>query len=260
MNIVLWTFIASIAINIVMFVPAFIFKTDKLTDVSYAVTFIVVAIAGFSASQQTPLHTLVFLLVLLWALRLGTFLFVRINKIKKDARFDKMRDKFIKFLQFWLLQGATVFVVMLSSTLGFSQSETSFDAFTTLGLISFFGGLLIESVADAQKYRFNSGPNKGTWIDQGVWRMSRHPNYLGEMMVWVGMYFVVFSSFTGYNMLWALISPLYIISLLLFVSGVPLLERAANKKWGSNKKYLDYKSEVPVLLPTPKSIKRCVSK
>ncbi|NDC94486.1 DUF1295 domain-containing protein, partial [bacterium] len=95
-----------------MFVPAFIYKTDKLTDISYAVTFAVVAIAGFLRSEQMTLHKIVLLLVLMWSLRLGTFLFIRINKMKKDVRFDGMREYFFKFLRFWLLQGATVFVVL----------------------------------------------------------------------------------------------------------------------------------------------------
>jgi steroid 5-alpha reductase family enzyme len=261
MNFILYALLVSIGINLVMFVPAFLLKTDKITDISYAVTFAAVAIAGFARSTQLSLHKLILVLTLAWSLRLGTFLFIRINKIGKDVRFDGMREKFFAFLRFWLLQGATVFVVMLAPVLGFMQNNVHVGVYAIIGSTIFILGLLIEAIADMQKFKFNSdSKNKGTWIDTGIWRMSRHPNYLGEMMVWTGMYVVVFSSLSGGNMLWALLSPLYIITLLLFVSGVPLLEKSADKKWGSDKKYQAYKAKVPVVLPSLSSINRIYSK
>jgi steroid 5-alpha reductase family enzyme len=259
MNFILYTLLVSIGINLVMFVPAFIFKTDKVTDISYAVTFAVVAISGYIRSEQTTLHKIILALVLLWSFRLGTFLFIRINKMKKDVRFDGMREHFFKFLQFWLLQGGTVFVVMLAASLGFMQKDTTVTLLTYAGIIIFVKGLAIEATADSQKFSFNGKlANKGKWIDVGIWRASRHPNYLGEMMVWIGMYFVVAPSLAAGNLLWALISPLYIIILLLFVSGVPLLEKSANKKWGSDPAFKKYKSEVPSVLPSLASVKRAL--
>jgi steroid 5-alpha reductase family enzyme len=243
-----------------MFVPAFIFKTDKLTDISYAVTFAVVAIAGFIRSEQTTLHKIILLLVLMWSLRLGTFLFIRINKMKKDARFDGMREYFFKFLRFWLLQGATVFVVLLAVSYAFMQKDPVITWLSILGIVVFVKGLAIEATADMQKFIFNGKPkNKGKWIDEGIWRASRHPNYLGEMMVWIGMYLVVLPSLTGNQWAWALLSPIYIVTLLLFVSGVPLLEKSADKKWGTNPAYKKYKKEVPSVLPTPESISRALN-
>ena len=260
MDFILWTLIVSIAINLIMFVPAYITQTDKLTDISYAVTFAVVAIAGFLRSEQQLLHYIVLFLVFLWSFRLGTFLLVRINKMKKDVRFDGMREHFFKFLRFWVLQGATVFVVMLAASYAFMQPATSITWVSILGIIIFLKGLALEATADMQKFNFNNdSKNKGTWIDLGVWRMSRHPNYLGEMMVWIGMYLTVISSLTGNQWLGALFSPLYIIVLLLFVSGVPLLEKSADKKWGTNPAYKKYKKEVPSVLPSLASIKRALS-
>ncbi|NBU33180.1 DUF1295 domain-containing protein [bacterium] len=259
MNFILWTLVVSIVINIIMFVPAFIYKTDKLTDISYAVTFAVVAIAGFLRSEQMTLHKIVLLLVLMWSLRLGTFLFIRINKMKKDVRFDGMREYFFKFLRFWLLQGATVFVVLLAASYAFMQKDPVITWLSILGIVVFVKGLAIEATADMQKFIFNGKPkNKGKWIDEGIWRASRHPNYLGEMMVWIGMYLVVLPSLTGNQWAWALLSPIYIVTLLLFVSGVPLLEKSADKKWGTNPAYKKYKKEVPSVMPTPKSISRAL--
>lgn len=257
MNFILFALLVSVGINLVMFIPAYLYKTDKITDISYAVTFAVVAVAGYSRSDQSALHKLVLVLVLLWSVRLGGFLFMRIQKIGKDVRFDGMREHFWLFLRFWLLQGLTVFVVMLGPILALSQKDTTFHLVTLLGIIIFGAGLIIEAVADMQKFRFGSNPkNKGAWIDTGIWRTSRHPNYLGEMMVWIGMYFVVVTSLSGYGAYVALLSPAYIVGLLLFVSGVPLLEKSADKKWGTDASYISYKQRVPTVLPTNRSVRR----
>jgi steroid 5-alpha reductase family enzyme len=240
-----------------MFIPAFILKSDKLTDISYSITFIVLAVFGFYRSTQNNLDKLILILVLLWAIRLGVFLFIRINKIGKDVRFDGMREHFLPFLRFWLLQGATVFVVMLAALLGYQQKYSNISILTFVGIIVFLSGFIIESVADAQKFRFSSEiKNKGHWIDVGIWRSSRHPNYLGEIMVWTGMYLVVATSLKTSELFIALLSPVFIISLLLFVSGVPLLEKSAQKKWGDQKEFNKYKNEVPVLIPNFGSVKR----
>lgn len=261
MEFLLWAFAVSVGINILMFIPAFIFKTDRLTDISYAVTFAVVAGAAFARSDQTFAHTVLLLAVLAWAARLGGFLLIRINKMGKDSRFDDMRDKFFSFLRFWLLQGVSVFVVLVASLLLWQESTTSLTVLSWVGLAVFVIGLLLEATADYQKFlfKFSGKRKKHEWIDEGVWRMSRHPNYLGEMMVWSGLYLFVLPSLSGTALYAGLISPLYIIALLLFVSGVPLLEKYAEKKWGSQDAFKAYKKEVPVLIPTPRSIKRALS-
>ena len=256
MNSLYVALLVSIGINIAMFIPAFMYKTDKITDISYAVTFAVVALYAYVQSSQQALHSIVLVLVLLWSLRLGSFLFIRIQKMGKDKRFDDKRDRFFAFLGFWLIQGATVFVVMLAPLLAFMQSEPRVTVLSVVGIAIWAVGLLLEATADAQKYAFNNNPaNKNKWIEEGVWKLSRHPNYLGEILIWLGMYAVVVPSLTGNNVFFAAISPLYIICLLLFVSGVPLLEKSANKRWGTIAAYKTYKKRVPVLVPTPRSIK-----
>ncbi len=259
MNMIVLALIVSLAINLIMFIPAYMFKTDKLTDISYSITFSVLAFFGYYRSVHNKLDTLILILVLVWAIRLGGFLFIRINKIGKDVRFDDMRDHFLAFLKFWLLQGSTVFIVMLAPILGFEQKNSRISLLTLIGIAVFLLGLVIESVADAQKFRFNSHIiNKGDWIDVGIWRASRHPNYLGEMLVWVGMYLVVASSLTSSGLLFALLSPIFIIVLIFFVSGIPLLEKSANSKWGKIQEFNKYKSEVPLLIPNIRSIKRII--
>jgi len=260
MEFLLWAFVASMGINIFMFVPAFIFKTDKLTDISYAVTFAFVASLAYWFSEQSLAHTLLLFAIIAWSLRLGGFLLIRINKMGKDSRFDGRREKFWSFLSFWLLQGASVFVVLVASLLLFDTAEPVVTWLSWVGLFVFASGLLLEAAADIQKFRFKfSGKKKRQeWIDEGVWRMSRHPNYLGEMMVWSGLYIFALPSLSGLAVYSGLISPLYIIGLLLFVSGVPLLEKYADKKWGDKKAFQQYRKEVPLLVPTPSSIKRAL--
>lgn len=256
MNFILWMLMTAVAINLIMFVPAYIYKTDKLTDISYAITFIVVALAGYFKSQETLSQLIVLILVFLWALRLGGFLFIRIRRLKKDNRFDGIREKFFVFIRFWVLQGVSVFIILIPSILLWRQTTTTIGWVSIIGAAIFASGLLLEATADIQKYRFYIQKKSDTWIDSGVWRASRHPNYLGESMVWLGIYLFLFASLSADQKLVALIGPLYIICLLLFVSGIPLLEKSANKKWGANKKYLEYKSEVPVFIPSISSLRR----
>lgn len=229
--------IFAIGFNVLMFIPAFIFKTDKLTDMSYSLTFIGLITYIFFSKTYSVGVLLLSLMVLVWALRLGIFLFVRINKQKKDDRFDNMRNSFFAFLGFWLLQGFTAWIILIPVIF--------FDGrYYIIGLFIWLLGLLIESFADAQKFSFKKNPkNKVKFIQSGLWKYSRHPNYFGEMLCWIGVYI-----FAGV-WLWGLVSPLYIIILLLFVSGVPLLEKKADKIWGNNKDYQKYKRETSVLIP-----------
>lgn len=239
---ILIAFIVAIGINILMFIPAFVWKTDKLTDISYAVTFVVLAIYGLMISGATWPSIILALMVFGWAARLGSYLLIRIRKIKKDARFDDKRNNFWKFLGFWLLQGFTVWAVMFPSVLFFSNSVESLPAFAWLGLAVWVFGLLVEAIADIQKYRFINNPaNKGKWIESGLWKYSRHPNYFGEITLWVGVYLFTFFSLNDWQVYAGLIGPVYIASLILFVSGVPLLEKAADKRWGADPKYQQYK-------------------
>lgn len=250
MDLLMPAFLFSVIVNLLMFIPAFTYKTDKLTDISYALTFMGVATFSVLKSTQSIEHLILWTLVMLWASRLGIFLFVRINRMGKDKRFDGMRESFFKFIRFWLLQGVSVFVVLVSSVLLWQEQTPQLTILSFLGAFIFLIGLSLEATADYQKFVFTGkAQNKGKWIETGVWSISRHPNYLGEMLVWVGLYTFAVQSLGGNDKLIALVSPLYIILLLLFVSGIPLLEKSADKRWGSDKSYQAYKKRVPVLLP-----------
>jgi steroid 5-alpha reductase family enzyme len=230
-----------------MFIPAYFFKTDKLTDLSYAISFIVLILISFFSNSFTISKLILLAMVIFWSLRLGIFLFIRIRKMKKDSRFDDMRDKLFRFLGFWILQGVSVFIILIPSLFFLDLNKTRA---CYLGLGIWFIGLIIEATADIQKYKFKlDKKNKDKFIDIGIWKYSRHPNYFGEILCWVGVYVFVFLSFSISEKLIALIGPLFITTLLLFVSGIPLLEKYADKKWGKDKEYQEYKKNTNILIP-----------
>lgn len=241
--------LVSLAINLTMFVVAFWLQSDKLTDVSYAATFAAIAIWAFGISGKGWYRWLLLVMVLAWALRLGGFLLYRVIGKGKDARFDEMRGDFVKFGKFWLAQAITVWVMLLPSVLAFA-AQPRFTLVSTLGILVWIVGLGCESVADFQKLAFSKNPvNRGRWITSGIWRYSRHPNYFGEVLVWVGVYLYVVSSLPLLQALVGLVSPLFISILLLFVSGIPILERSADKRWGKLDAYQSYKRRTSILVP-----------
>lgn len=250
MHTILLFLLVSVGLNLLLFIPAFIYKTDKLTDMSYSITFLIVASYAYYKSAHTGGQFVMLAAVSIWAIRLGVFLLGRVLVNGKDKRFDDMRGSLLKFGRFWLLQGISVFIILLASSLFWQRASTNSNLLSGIGILVFAGGLVLETVADSQKRVFSSQPaNKGKWIATGVWSKSRHPNYLGEMLVWIGLYVFAFSSLSVTGKLVGLLSPLYIIVLLAFVSGIPLLEKSADKKWGTQQAYQDYKKRVPILIP-----------
>ena len=244
--------IISLVINIGMFIPAYFLKTDKLTDISYAITFVAISLYGLLSGQISTEKLILFILIFLWALRLGIYLLVRIRKIGRDKRFDGMRENFGRFIRFWLLQGTTVWLILLPSIFFFQNNIKTNSLLMYIGLIIFFIGLFVETISDIQKYRFiNKSENKGKWIESGLWKYSRHPNYFGEILLWLGVYFFTLQGLNGLEIIIGLISPIYIALLIIFVSGIPMLEKAANKRWGDNPKYQEYRKRTSMLLLLP---------
>jgi steroid 5-alpha reductase family enzyme len=242
----------SLVLNIIGFIIAFKLKTDKLTDFSYALSFVILnGLALIKAKQYNNLPQIImFSMVTLWSLRLGSYLVIRINKWGHDRRFDEMRSDFRKFLSFWVIQGFTVWAISLCSLLFIKYGVDKLNILSLAGVIVFLGALCLEASSDLQKFKFISDPkNKGKFIQTGLWARNRHPNYLGEIFVWVGVYIFAVSLFLeAKQVILALTSPLFIFIMIRFISGVPILERQANEKWGSSKAYQDYKSRSGLIL------------
>jgi len=234
--------------QILFFLIANAFKTDKLTDLAYGISFVILINYLFLNSSQTWFFILPTILVSAWGLRLASYLFIRILKIKKDQRFNQIRQKFWSFLGFWLLQALSIYAVSLSFIMAFTlgpQTNMVFSYWQILAITMAAIALGIEAVADVQKYRFKNNPNnRGQFIQTGLWKHSRHPNYLGEILFWWSLW-LYFLPILGHWSLIAIISPIYITVLIRFVSGVPLLEKDYAKRYG--KSWLDYQKKTRII-------------
>jgi steroid 5-alpha reductase family enzyme len=246
------SFAISLAVNAAFFAIAATRKTDVVTDLSYSLSFAVLAIVLPFAGARETVQLTASLLVLVWAVRLGGYLFRRILRTKVDHRFDEMRDKPLRFARFWLLQAITVAVVMLPVSYLLGRDDApGVGPWTIAGVALWLTGLLIEAVADAQKSSFRArDENRARFIASGLWRYSRHPNYFGEMLVWWGL-FVLAVPFLEGAAFAVVIGPVFITLLLLFVSGIPPLERSAEAKYGDDPAYRDYKRRTSILVPLP---------
>ncbi len=244
------------AIQWLMFIPAFINQTEKFFDLTGSATYISLAIFGLLIVEKVSTTQLIVAsCTLVWALRLGTFLYSRINREGGDGRFDEIKPNFFRFLNVWSIQGlwvtitsAAVIVVLTSN------HQTSLHPLLWVGLVIWIFGFIIEVVADHQKKSFRlKSENKGKFIVGGLWSRSRHPNYFGEIVLWLGIAVMAVPSLAGWQWL-ALSSPIFVFLLLNFVSGIPLLEKRADEKWGNEKAYQQYKLNTPVLIPKLRSI------
>ena len=233
------------------FVPAFILQTEKFYDLVGCLTYLSVLL--LAATYSPALQAADFLLLAMcavWALRLGVFLFWRIHKDGSDKRFNDIKPSFMRFLMAWTIQGLWVFLTLSAVLIAVSAPGAhAITAFTVVGGALWLIGFLAETVADAQKRAFKAQPSsKGRFIQTGLWRWSRHPNYVGEITLWVGIFVCAIPQLSGWQWV-AVISPLFIVVLLTKVSGVPMLEASADKQWGADADYQAYKARTPVLWP-----------
>ena len=244
-----------IGIQWVAWIPASVGKSERFYDLTGGLTYI--TLVGFSlwaGSRSEPISSrelIVSLLVVIWSLRLSSFLYLRIHRTGKDGRFDKLKTSSIRFLVPWTIQGLWVFLTMIVVIVINTQADSApaLGIWDGIGLSIWILGFSIEVIADNQKTVFNSEPNnEGKWIDCGLWSYSRHPNYLGEILLWTGIAFFGVSCFTGLEKI-AWISPLFIYLLLTKISGTPILDRRALEKWGDDSEYQIYREKTPLLFP-----------
>lgn len=247
------------------FLVAFWLQTEKFYDILGGLNFI--SLAAYSAlSAQSGLHpwsedprkiaiTSVFVCSRGWLL---LFLAWRAHERQGDSRFDGVTDKFWKFLIFWTAQGMWVLIISLpmlfvNSSAVWQPDSTTFDRLTFSG---FAGGVLLELVADTQKAIWVRAGRKGCFCQSGVWSLSRHPNYFGEMLQWWCAWSFAFSSGSGLtDVMWGLgiLSPLCTSQILLNIPETGVMQ--ANGK--SLKRYYDkvpeeyakYRQSTSILLP-----------
>ncbi len=236
-----------------VFIPSFINRTEHFFDLTGSLTFISTVLFTLMVIPEIYLRDVVIaLLVIIWAVRLGSFLFLRVRKDGGDGRFDIMKTKFWWFLMTWNIQGMWVFLSLAAGLAAMtSNQKLEADIFLLIGLVIWIIGFAIEVIADNQKSKFRSNSeNKDKFISTGIWSWSRHPNYFGEILLWIGITVIALPVLQGWQFI-TLISPIFIIFLLTQVSGVRLLELRGNKKWGDNEEYQRYIQNTSVLIPLP---------
>jgi steroid 5-alpha reductase family enzyme len=243
----------AVTIQWVAFVPAYVARTERYFDLTGSLTYLtLVAVALFFGPGPDARSTLLAVLVGVWAARLGSFLFRRILAEGSDRRFDEIKTSGARFFVAWTLQG-----LWISVTAGAALAAITSGRAAPLGLSAWAGlalwitGFAIEVVADRQKSRFRARPeNGGRFISTGLWAWSRHPNYFGEIVLWIGVALIALPALQGWQHA-TLVSPLFVILLLTKVSGVPLLEERAEERWGDDPEYRAYEARTPVLVPRP---------
>jgi steroid 5-alpha reductase family enzyme len=242
---------AAMIIQWLVFIPAYLLQTEKFFDLTGSITYIcVIALAVIFSSGMDNRSILVSVLVAIWAIRLGYFLFSRIKKAGKDDRFDEIKPSFIRFLNAWTIQGLwVIFTAAAALVVITTSNRKELDLFALIGFLLWTIGFTIEVASDYQKSRFKADPeNKGMFIQTGLWSRSRHPNYFGEIVLWVGVAVIALPVLQGWGWI-ALISPVFVTLLITRVSGIPQLENKADKKWGGQEEYEAYKKGTPVLIP-----------
>ncbi|MBO6555166.1 MAG: DUF1295 domain-containing protein [Pseudomonadales bacterium] len=243
---------AAFAIQWIMFVPAWIYQTEHYFDLTGSLTYISLVVIAVVLGQGDVRSLLIGALVVVWAIRLGSFLFARIRAAGEDRRFRSIKTDFLQFLMTWTLQGAWVSITLGAGLAAMtSAKEVPLGGFALAGLMLWLAGFAIEVLADNQKSRFKADPeNQDAFINVGLWRWSRHPNYFGEIVLWIGITVMAFPVLQGWQYA-TLISPIFVVVLLTKISGVRMLELRSDKKWGSDPVYQAYKSDTPVLMPRP---------
>ena len=241
-------------IHWIAYIPAYLFQTEKFYDLTGSVTYLsVVWFVFLSTYQSISLNfgnLILVLLISIWTIRLGLFLFMRIHKAGEDKRFRTIKTSASQFFMTFTLSGLWVTLCSMCALVAISSPEgLVMNALTYVGIILFIIGFGIEIVADNQKTAFRSiEANKDSFITSGLWSKSRHPNYFGEVLLWFAIAVISFSSLEGLQLV-TLISPVFTYILLVYVSGVRMLEDMNDKKWADNEQYKSYKKNTPMLFP-----------
>ena len=238
-------------IHWLVFIPSYLFKTEKYYDITGTIAYLVMtALAVFSTDELNLRSQVVAVLIVVWALRLGLFLFVRVFQVGEDKRFHEVKKSFLRFLVWFSMSALWVFLTTANAlTLILNNHPLIDDGYFLIGLMIWLIGFAFEVTADEQKKRFRNNPNnKGQFIRTGLWSISRHPNYFGEILIWVGMAIISFPVLSGWQYA-TLMSPLFVTLLLTRVSGINLLEASSDKKWGNMRSYQQYKQRTSVLVP-----------
>lgn len=240
-------------VNWLAFIPANLAKTERYYDLVGSLTYLsIIALAFMFSGPLDARASLAALMVAIWALRLGTFLFLRISVDGHDDRFDEIKVDPLRFLRAWTMQALwAVLTAACALVIITSNQKMPLEWIGKIGIGVWLIGFVIEVVADAQKRAFKRNPqNKGRFIRSGLWSWSRHPNYFGEIVLWCGMAVMAVPIMSGWQWV-TLVSPVFVLLLLTRVSGIPMLAEKAHKRWGDEAEFQHYLSTTARLFPRP---------
>ncbi len=251
MNAFTFILIIAVLLQVIFFIPSFLLKTEKYYDIVGSLTYIItISIAYFSVENKTMIDSIIYFYVMVWASRLGIYLFRRVRNDGKDIRFEKAKRHFFWFLQYWMGQALWVSLTACAAIIAIlSPEDNTLPVFAMIGMALWLSGFAIESISDYQKrvFRKENNPSE-SFIHTGLWARSRHPNYFGEITLWTGIAVIALNTLTGIEYI-TLISPVFVYILLTRMSGINLLERIADERYGHLEEYQRYKSTTPVLIP-----------
>jgi steroid 5-alpha reductase family enzyme len=224
-------------------------KRNDVADAGWGIGFLVVIASAVVQYGVSLVPLIVYLMIALWALRLSVHMIRRIRSGPEDFRYLNWRKEWgstfywRSWLQVFLLQAFFLLIIAAPIFIAAPFEAVSLQKIQLPGLILWVAGWIIQLTADEQLHRFRKQKNKASrFLQSGLWKYSRHPNYLGEILMWWGIFLFVAPLPNG---AWAIISPVTITLLLRYVSGVPLLE----KKYEGDAAFEAYKGKTPVIFP-----------
>ena len=236
-----------------IFIPSYAFQTEHYFDLIGSLSYIATVITAILLNPSLDIRDwIICSMIMLWAIRLGSFLFWRVKTVGQDKRFTVMKTKFTWFLLTWTLGGLWVLVTMAAGLAALTSNTTiELNILGYIGIALWLFGFAVEVIADTQKSQFKKDPNnQGRFITSGLWSWSQHPNYFGEIILWFGLALLAFPVLSGWQLV-TLISPIFVYLLLTKVSGIPLLDDLAKQKWGSDLDYLTYTQTTSKLILVP---------
>lgn len=224
---------------------------NSIVDLAWGIGFVLVALTGYLVMpNKTTVSTIILLLVTIWGLRLFFHLAKRNIGKPEDYRYVNMRKRWGKhwaklkaYLNVFVLQGVLLMIVSMPILLVMTSSVNEFYWWNGLGIVVWLVGFGYETIGDYELTKFKKeGHNHGKLLTTGLWSTTRHPNYFGEALGWWGIFLV---SLNDTRNIWGIIGPVTITLLLLFVSGVPLLE----KKYKDRPDFIAYAKKTPKFVP-----------
>eukprot|EP00040_Diaphanoeca_grandis_P011187 m.57312 g.57312 ORF g.57312 m.57312 type:complete len:277 (-) comp22365_c0_seq1:405-1235(-) len=241
------------------------YKSEYYYDATGAASYLLVVVnALIKRESSTPRSNILTATGLVWSLRLGWFLFQRIRRDKVDRRMTLKKSRLLFAIPF-VLQALWILALSLPSVVTNLYVPTVPEVEQPLSVLDYSAlamwayGFAIEVVADRQKRAFAEAGLRETkgYISTGIWASSRHPNYMGEILLWLGSSIFAYSSLRGSTcerpaVVFA--APMMTYFLLMHLSGVPLLEKRALKKWGAQAEYQTYLKNTPVVFASPLSV------